>query len=185
MSMYQSNPSTDFVVTTMSDVDTSDPQDATEAYIQRFLADLEQAPPEVQLAVIGRLLSGLAAKLPSSLAAKAIAAAREKPAGAKPKGAGGKGRGSKKAEGEEFARIDSQLALLPDSTDPILAWQHFGGSAQTLREVLNYEPTGALEAMLRHDRMPPGPKPRGKSRQALVDAIVQRLAAYYQSSDMS
>lgn len=183
MSMYHLNPSSDHAVMTVSDADAGDQQDATETQVQRILTDLEQAPPEVQQAVIGRLLSGLAAKLPSGLPAKAIAAARDKPTGAKPKGAGGKGRGSKKVAGEEFARIDSQLALLPDSTDPILAWQHFGGSAQALRDVLRYEPTGALEAMLRHDRMPPGPKPRGKSRQALVDAIVQRLAAYYGSSE--
>ena len=151
---------------------------ATETQVQHFLSELEEAPAEVQSAVIVRLLTGLAAKLPTNVSVKVIVAAKEgQPSGTKGTG-GTKGR-SKKSKGEEFARIDSQLALLPDSTDPILAWQHFGSNAQTLLDVLRYEPTGALEAMFRHDRMPPGPKPKGRSRETLAKAIVERLAAYY------
>lgn len=155
-----------------------EPLSATETQVQHFLAELEQASAEVQSAVIARLLAGLATKLPANLSAKVILAAKEgQPSAGKGTGSA-KGR-SKKAKGEEFARIDSQLALLPDSTDPILAWEHFGSNAQALLDVLRFEPTGALEAMLRHDRMPPGLKPKGRSRDALAKAIVERLASYF------
>jgi hypothetical protein len=155
-----------------------EPLSATETQVQHFLTELEQAPAEVQSAVIVRLLAGLATKLPANLPAKVILAAKEGQPNAA-KGVGSvKGR-SKKPQGEAFARIDSQLALLPDSTDPILAWEHFGSNPQALFNVLRFEPTGALEAMLRHDRMPSGPKPKGRSREALAKAIVERLASYY------
>ena len=156
----------------------NEPLSATETQVQHFLAELEQAPAEVQSAIITRLLAGLAAKLPANVSAKVILAAKEgQPTAAKGAGSA-KGR-SKKPKGEEFARIDSQLALLPDSTDPILAWEHFGSNAQALLDVLRFEPTGALEAMLLHDRMPPGPKPKGRSREALAKVIVERVATYY------
>lgn len=153
-----------------------DPLSATEMQVQHLLAELEQAPAEVQSAVIARLLAGLAAKLPANLPAKVILAAKEGQSNAV-KGTGNARGRTKKPKGEAFARIDSQLALLPDSTDPILAWEHFGSNAQALLDVLRLEPTGALEAMLRHDRMPPGPKPKGRSREALATAIAERLAA--------
>lgn len=155
-----------------------EPLSATETQVQYFLAELEQAPAEVQSAVVARILAGLAAKLPANLPAKVILAAKEGQPSASKGANSAKGR-SKKPKGEAFARIDSQLALLPDSTDPILAWEHFGSNPQALLDVLRLEPMGALEAMLRHDRMPPGPKPKGRSREALAMAIVERLASYY------
>ena len=155
------------------------PQDDVEMHVQRILAEIEDAAPEVQLTICSRLLAALAVKLPQTLAGKVISAAKEPiNSGSKKKATSTKSK-SRASKGEEFARIDSQLGLLSDPTDPILAWNHFGGSALSVSDVLRQEPLGALEAMLKHDRMPPGPKPRGKTRQAIVDNIVQRLEAFF------
>jgi hypothetical protein len=178
VSVYGLDTSSEPAVLDMNSGD-SNPPDATEAQVQRFLSELEQAPPEVQSAVIARLLAGLAAKLPTNVPAKVIQAAKEGPTGASRKSGSAKGSRTKKLKGEDFARIDSQLALLPDSADPILAWHHFGGNAQALFDVLRFEPIGSLDAMLRHDRMPTGSKTKGRSREALAKNIVERLAAHF------
>ena len=54
-----------------------EPLSATETQVQHFLAELEQAPAEVQSAVIARLLAGLATKLPANLPAKVILAPKK------------------------------------------------------------------------------------------------------------
>lgn len=147
--------------------------DPIEAEVQHFLHELEQASSEVQAAVCARLLSGLASKMTSAVATKAVSSARAAPSLGKPKATGSKPR-AQKAKTPTYPRSDSRLRELADSTDPVLAWQHFGGS-QALLDVLREEPLGTLEALLRHDHMPPGQKPRGKSREALAEVIVQRL----------
>lgn len=167
--------STTIPLSPLSDGQETNPlEDPIQAHAQRFLAELEQAPPDVQAAVYARLLTGLASKITSAVATKAIGAARTEPSSGKLKSTAPKSR-AQKTKTAEYPRPDSQLRELSDSTDPVLAWQHFGGSAPALLNILREEPLGTLEAMLRHDRMPLGPKPRGKSREALAEAIVQRL----------
>jgi hypothetical protein len=154
-------------------------QKALEARVQSILAELEQLPPELQLAVYTRLLNGLASKLTAAVAGKALSAARVDPSVAKAKPAS-KGRATgRKAAAEDVPRQDSLLRQLDDPTDPVEAWQRFGGSAAQLFDVLRLEPTGVLEAMLAHRRMPAGPRPKGKSREKLAEAIAVRLEQSY------
>jgi hypothetical protein len=150
-------------------------EDPINIQVREFLEALETAPQEVQVAVCSRLMQSLAAKLTASQITKAISVAKEPPAAAKRPAP--RARNARAPRSERFARIDSQLGQLSDPTDPLLAWQHFGRNATSLYEVLRYEPLGVLEAMLLHDHIPPGPKPRGKSREILAIAIVQRFDA--------
>ena len=68
---------------------------------------------------------------------------------------------------------------MDDPTDPVEAWNRFGGSAVQLLDVLRLEPTGVLEAMLAHRHMPTGSKPKGKSREKLAEAIAVRMEQFY------
>jgi hypothetical protein len=87
--------------------------------------------------------------------------------------------GLKPSGAATLAILGSQLLQLKDPGDPIEAWHHFGGTAESLRAVLYEEPIGYLRGMLMHPNMPPGPSPRGKSRQVLADNIVKRLDAHF------
>lgn len=159
---------------------TQEAQNAIEAQVQYILTELEQLPPDLQVAVYTRLLNGLASKLTAAVVGKAITAAKVEPSAANPKAAS-KGRTSarKAATVDNVPRADSLLRQLIDPTDPIEAWNRFGGSAAQLFEVLRLEPTGVLEAMLTHRHMPGGPKPRGKSREKLAEAIAMRMEQVY------
>ena len=159
-------------------------ENAIEAQVQSILSELEQLPADVQLAVYTRLLNGLASKLTAAVVSKAITAARVDPlvaAATKTKPAS-KGRtAGRKAAVDEGPRQDSLLRQLNDPTDPVEAWNRFGGSAAQLFDVLRLEPTGVLEAMLTHRHMPAGPKPKGKSREKLAEAIAVRMEQFYRS----
>jgi len=72
--------------------------------------------------------------------------------------------------------LESQLLTLNDASDPREAQQKFG-SGDALYQVLRREPEGALELMLQHANMPPGPAPRGHTANVLARNIVQRLEA--------
>lgn len=155
-------------------------QDAVEAQVQIILSELELLPAEVQLAVYTRLLNGLTAKLTSAVVSKAITAAKTDTGSDRKKAGGGRGRSASRATANsDVPRADSLLRQLNDSTDPIEAWQRFGGSAADVFDVLKQEPTGALEAMLAHRNMPTGRKPRGKSREKLAEAIAERLERHF------
>ena len=162
------------------DAATIDPsEDAIEAQVQGILTELEQLPSDIQVAVYARLLNGLASKLTAAIIGKAIAAAKVDPVGVKPKPAS-KGRATgRKAVTEDVPRADSLLRQLDDPTDPVEAWNRFGGSAAQLLDVLRLEPTGVLEAMLAHQHMPAGPKPKGKSREKLAETIALRMEQHY------
>jgi hypothetical protein len=153
-------------------------EDPIDRQVREFLDALEQAPQEVQVAVCTRIMQNLATKLTASQVTKAISMAKEPPVTAAKRPAS-RARNAGARKSEQFARIDSQLGQLSDSTDPLLAWHHFGRNASSLYEVLRYEPLGVLEAMLVHDHIPQGPKPRGKSRDALALAIVQRFDEHF------
>lgn len=161
-----------------STAEASDPQptlDEVERQVQRILAELEATSQEVQYAVCARLLTALAAKLTPASAAKAVSSARTDPNITKQKTAGGRARGGGKGKSGDSGRIESRLSQLPDPADPIAAWSYLGGTAEAVRAELKQEPVGVLQAMLRHDRMPPGPAPRGTSSASLANAIVARL----------
>jgi len=72
--------------------------------------------------------------------------------------------------------LESQLLTLTDASDPLEAQRTFGGGDR-LYQVLSQEPEGALELMLQHANMPPGPAPRGHTANVLARNIVQRLEA--------
>ena len=165
------------VRTDMKDTIEDPVEDPIDRQVREFLETLEHAPQEVQIAVCTRLMQSLAAKLTASQITKAISVAKEPPAASKRPAP--RARNARAPRSERFARIDSQLGQLSDPTDPLLAWQRFGRNATSLYEVLRYEPLGVLEAMLVHDHIPPGPKPRGKSREILATAIVQRFDASF------
>ncbi len=158
--------------------DANEPLDEVEAEVQRIVAEIELSRPEVQAAICTRLLEGLASRLTPAVVTKAVSAAKTGSVLAKK--AAPRARTARRDSGEQFARIDSQLARLADPTDPVMAWNRFGRSADSLREVLRQEPLGALEAMLLHDNMPKGPRPRGKSREVLTENIVSRLEQHFQ-----
>jgi hypothetical protein len=176
--MYPHSLST-LVHSTAADPASGGPESAVEARVREVLAELEQAPAEVQVAVCIRLLVALASKLTPALATKVVTAARAEPAAMGPKAKGAKGSAAQATKSSTYPRPESQLRQLEDATDPMLAWHHFGRSGDALHAVLIQEPLGTLEAMLRHDHMPPGPKPKGKSRGALADAIVERLEQHF------
>lgn len=170
--------------TTLTDgsVSTSDnpEQDEVEKRVQMALAELEQLPQDVQLAISTRLLHGLASKLTASVVSKGITAARTEGQPAKPKTSTTKGRSSSRGSANDnVPRADSLLRRLSDPTDPIEAWQRYGGSAAQLYDVLREEPIGVLEQMLTHRNMPAGPKVRGKSRDKLAEAIATRLEQHF------
>lgn len=171
-------PSSSTAVAESADSAYSDPaQAAAEAHIQSILAELEQLPPDVQVALYTRLLTGLATKLTSAVVAKAIAAAKTDAQSARPKPTGNKRQvaGGRKSPADDMPRADSLLRQLNDPADPLEAWQRFGANAVQVFDVLRQEPAGVLEAMLNHRNMPPGPKVRGKSREKLAEAIAVRL----------
>ena len=146
----------------------------------RLLALIEEAPAEVQAELCSRLLSGIAAKITVAQATKAVSTARSDIVSEPMPGQRPRNRAGKRSI-EVPPRLNSQLSYLSDPADPILAWHHFGANGTTLFEVLRLEPLGVLEAMLRHDHMPPGPKPRGKTRQAIAETIAQRLEEHFSS----
>jgi len=159
-----------------------------ERHVQAILGELEQLPPETQVAVYSRLLNGLATKLTSAVVTKSIAAAKvDQSAPAKPKvtsarSGGAKASGRRKTPVDDVPRADSMLRQLNDATDPIEAWDRFGGSAAQLFDVLKEEPTGVLEAMLRHRNMPPGTATRSKSREKLAENIAVRLEQHFRGN---
>ncbi|MEO7001476.1 MAG: hypothetical protein ABI068_06720 [Ktedonobacterales bacterium] len=151
--------------------------------MQAILTELEELPSDVQLAVYTRLLSGLTNKLTSTLVKNALAAAKVDQQTPKPKGTIRKATSAgQKATTESVPRANSMLRQLNDPFDPIEAWRRFGGSAAEMLDVLREEPQGVLEAMLRHHNMPPGPKPRGKSREKLAEAIALRLEQQFRGA---
>lgn len=158
--------------------DPQPPQDEVEREVQRILSDLEANSQEVQYAVCSRLLTALAAKLTPASATKAVSAARTDPNSAQRKTTGGRTRGGSRGKSGDPGRIESRLSQLADPADPIAAWSYFGGTAEGVRAELKQEPVGVLQAMLRHDRMPPGPAPRGTSSASLANTIVARLERY-------
>jgi hypothetical protein len=171
--------SSTLVHSTLTNQVSGEPETAVEARVRELLIELEQAPPEVQVAVCNRLLIALASKLTPALATKVVSAASAEPAAMGPKAPGAKGNAPRATKSTNYPRPESQLRQLEDATDPVLAWQHFDRSSDALRAVLIQEPLGTLEAMLRHDHMPSGPKPKGKSRGALADTIVDRLERHF------
>jgi hypothetical protein len=152
-----------------------------ELQVQRILVEVEQLPGEVQAALLVRLVNGLASKVTPAIASKAVTAARTEALPTRSKVNSGKLRTSTRATSSEpdVPRPDSQLRLLKDPTDPVEAWERFGGSAAQLFDVLREEPAGVLEAMLSHRRMPLGPKPRGKSREKIAEAIAVRMEQHF------
>lgn len=116
---------------------------------------------------------------------KSIAAAKvDQAAAAKPKAGASRNNGAglssrKSARTADVPRADSLLRQLNDATDPVEAWERFGGSAAQLFDVLKEESTGVLEAMLRRPNMPPGPKTRAKSREKLAENIALRLEKHF------
>ncbi len=155
-------------------------QEAVEAAAQAIFSQLEQLPPDVQLAVCTRLLGGLASKLTAATVAKAIVAAKEEPSSAKIRAPGGRRQAAaRRSPSDDVPRADSRLRQLNDPTDPAEAWQRFGRNANEVFEILRQEPTGVLEAMLLHRNMPQGPKPRGKSREKLAETIAVRLEQHF------
>lgn len=153
--------------------------DEVERQVQRILGDLEAAAPEVQLAVYSRLLTALAGKLTAGNATKAITAAKVDPRTTQQKQAPARGRGNNRNKGSELGRIESRLSQLADPTDPIAAWHLFGANADSVRAELKQEPVGVLQAMLRHDNMPPGSASRGRSSTSLADTITLRLERFF------
>jgi hypothetical protein len=149
--------------------------DEVELQVQRILGDLEAAAPEVQLAIYTRLLIALAGKLTAANATKAITAAKVDPLATQQKQAPSRSRGGARKKSEELGRIESRLSQLADPTDPIAAWHLFGASADSVRAELKLEPVGVLQALLRHDNMPPGLALRGETSASLADAITKRL----------
>jgi hypothetical protein len=102
---------------------TDDTPDALDARVQDFLAELEQLPPDVVLAVYTRLLTGLASKLTSAVVAKAVAAARVEPSSTAKARPTSRGQASgRKAAANDVPRADSLLRQLNDPTDPMEAW---------------------------------------------------------------
>lgn len=152
---------------TNPDAETLDPR---EAEVQRILAVFGAAAPEVQTLVMTRLLSGLAAKLPSGAATKAIEVAKVPPGQKPPR--------RERVKPPE-PNYEPQLKKLDDPFDPLEAWEKLGG-APGLQTILPYEATGILEAMLRHPNMPPGPKPKSSAKPTLAKTIIARLATHYQ-----
>ena len=183
MSMYPQKSAPIEVISegsTMPDIQENDqPHDEVEMQVQQILADLEAAPQEVQLAVCARLLTAIGSKLTAATATKAVSAARVDPRAGTQKAPSGRSRGASKKKTAELGRIESRLSQLPDPSDPIAAWHVFGGNAEAVQAELRQEPLGVLQAMLRHDHMPAGPAPRGKSSASLADAIVQRLERHF------
>lgn len=177
MSMYTHTPVE--VVAAGEMIEGNQPQDEVERQIQKILGDLEATEPEVQLAVCARLLVALAAKLTSASAAKAVSAARVDQKATAQKVPSSRSRGTSKKKSEEFGRIESRLSQLPDPADPIAAWHYLGGNAEAVQAELRQEPLGVLQAMLRHDHMPEGPAPRGKSSTNLADTIALRLERHF------
>jgi hypothetical protein len=154
--------------------------DEMEVRVQLALAELEQLPQDVQLAICTRLLNGLVSKLTASVVSKGITAARTEGQPAKPKASTTKGRSSSRTSANDnVPRADSLLRRLNDPTDPIEAWQRYGGSAAQLFDVLREEPTGVLDNMLTHRNMPGGPKVRVKSRDKLAETIAVRLEQHF------
>ncbi len=145
--------------------------DPIEDRAQQLLAELEAAPPEVQLAVVARLMAGVAAKMASGLASKAIDAAKTPPGSLKP-------AKKKAAKKDDLPSLEPQLQKLNDPFDPIEAWEKLGG-VEGLKKILPYEPTGILETMLRHPNMPAGPKPKSNARASIAKNIIERLEAYF------
>jgi hypothetical protein len=132
-----------------------------------------------------RLLRALADQLTANVVSQALSAARIS-AEPSPRSGGARGSDSSRTRTSAAPRaasgaiLESRLAQLSDPFDPIEAWNTFGGA--NLEDLLSREPPGVLEAMLRHARMPEGPKPRGKSSAALAKNIAQRLDAYLGAS---
>lgn len=164
--------------TAVANVQPGQDLDETEQQVLSALAYLETLPPEVQAAVCARLLRGFASKLTSSIATKAITGAKAEglPTLPKPKN---RARGVGSSQDYDVPRAHSRLRQLEDPTDPMEAWQKFGQSAVDVLEILREEPTGVLEAMLRHPNMPPGPKVRAKSRDKIAEAIALRLEQHF------
>lgn len=166
----------------------NDGANETETHVQAILAELEQLSPEIQLAVYSRLLSGLAAKLTAAVVTKAIAAARvDQQTPAKPKATASRSGGAGKAGGRQSKteappRANSLLRQLNDAADPIEAWERFGANAAQVFDVLREEPAGMLEAMRSHRNMPPGPKPRSKSREKIAQNIALRLEDHFKGN---
>lgn len=152
--------------------------DEVEVQVQRILSDLEAATPEVQLAVCTRLLTAVAGKLTAANATKAVMAAKVDPRTTQQRQAPSRSRGSARKKSEELGRIESRLSQLADPTDPIAAWHLFGANSDSVRAELKQEPVGVLQAMLRHDNMPSGSAPRGRSSASLADTIASRLEHY-------
>lgn len=169
--------------TTLADSYTTsdDPsRDEVETRVQMVLAQLEQLPQDVQLAICTRLLSGLASKLTAPVVSKGITAARTEGQSAKSKASATRGRSSSRTPANDnVPRADSLLRQLNDPTDPIEAWQRFGGSAAQLFDVLKEEPTGVMDMMLTHRNMPAGPKVRSKDRKKIAEAIAVRLEHHF------
>lgn len=179
MFSYPSTTPAEPAADTMTLDPAQDAENAIEAQVQSLLSELEQLPADVQLAVYTRLLNGLASKLTAAVVSRAITAAKVDPLATKAKPAS-KGRtAGRKAAVDEGPRQNSLLRQLNDPTDPVEAWNRFGGSAAQLFDVLRLEPTGVLEAMLTHRHMPAGPKPKGKSREKLAEAIAVRMEQSY------
>ena len=179
MFSYPSTTPAEPAADTMTLDPAQDAENAIEAQVQSILGELEQLPADVQLAVYTRLLNGLASKLTAAVVGKAVTAAKVDSLATKAKPAS-KGRtAGRKAAVDEGPRQNSLLRQLNDPTDPVEAWNRFGGSAAQLLEVLRLEPTGVLEAMLTHRHMPAGPKPKGKSREKLAEAIAVRMEQSY------
>jgi hypothetical protein len=151
--------------------------DVVEIQVRHVLSEIEALSPEAQVALYERLLSGLASKLTAAITSKSLAAAQN--AGAIGAKASGRKASTARTTKMEVPRAESMLRQLNDPTDPVEAWHRFGGSAAQLLEVLRYEPTGVLEAMVNHPNMPAGPKPKGKSAAKLAENISLRLEQYY------
>ncbi len=166
----------------------NDENNEVETHVQAILGELEQLSPEIQLAVYSRLLNGLAAKLTAAVVTKAVTAARvDQQASGKSKATTARSSGAGKASGrqtktEEPPRANSMLRQLNDATDPYEAWDRFGANAAQVLDVLREEPAGALEAMLSHRNMPPGPKPRSKSREKIAENIALRLEEHFRGN---
>lgn len=146
--------------------------------VQQVLETIGQYPQEIQAAVCSKLLISVANQITGPLAAKIVSGAVSIGLPEKKRSATTKGKSGDK-NAAAVARFDPQLNLLHDPTDPIEAWNYFGASAESLRTALYQEPEGLLESLLSSPNMPAGKKPRGKSRKALADAIVERLTLHF------
>jgi hypothetical protein len=128
----------------------------------------------------------------ASKATKAPAAPKAKASGgggasAETGNAAPKGGKAKKAPAEATNDLATRAAAVPtaasrlrgldDAHNAEQAWHAFGANWHSVRAVLQHEPTGALEAMARNRNLPGAFNPRLRSRDTIVDHIVERMDA--------